>query len=228
MTATVEAPAARSSGRRRMQVLVLLGLVLALLTAVLVRHERRDHEWRHGGDKVTVEAGIRVTDAAGFGEALAAAGGTRSAAIVDAQQGFVIKVRWNGGPASGGSYQFVLLDHRVSPARPIRAATGAAPGRGITLGWDGRYEALSQHYAWLAGTEERRLSDGSYADTAEAVGVPARKRGRAMVAFYNVKNANAVTDPARDLELAMFFVDSDGEVRWARAIPLGALATVAP
>ncbi|MFL6174539.1 MAG: hypothetical protein ACJ716_16745 [Marmoricola sp.] len=228
MTTLLDAPPRPGTRRKRRWLLVGVLLLALVAAALLFKHQRREHEWSHGGDAVEVQAQILATSGAGFGDALEEAGGDRDGAIVDAQQGFVIKVRWNGSPASGGSYQFVLLDHRVSPARPIRAATGAAPGRGVTLGWDGRYEALSQHYSWLAGTAERRLSDGSYADTAESVGVPARKRGTAMVAFYNVKNANAVTDPARDLKLAMFFVDSDGAVRWARAIPLGALATVAP
>ena len=223
MSTSLEAPPESSSGRRRLQLLVVVGLIVALVVGFTwASHQRRDDEWSHGGDKVKVGARIEVTDAAGFGDALDAAGGTRNGAIVGVQQGFVVNVTWTGPREAGGYYQFVLLDDRVAPARPVRPGSGSAGGERVTLGWDGRYEVLHQRYPWLAATAARQLPDGSSTDSTEALGVPAKDRGSATLAFYDLEDANPVTDPAHDLELAMFLVDSGGEVRWARKIPLAA------
>ncbi|RNL79592.1 hypothetical protein [Nocardioides marmorisolisilvae] len=201
-------------------------LLASLLVVVLVagafwiKHERRADEWRHGGDDVTVQARIEATDAARFGDALATAGGDRNDAIVDAEQGFVIRVRWTGSPAVDGSYQFVLLDNRVSPSQMIRAASASVGGKGFGANWAGAYEELHRHYAWLAGTAAKQLPDGSYTEDTNALGVPAQNQGAATLAYWITKPTMPTTNPAHDLKLAMFFVDSDGEVRWARDIPM--------
>jgi len=201
--------------------MLVVALVAAVVLAVVwIDHRGRENEWRHGGDAVTVHSQIQGTDAAGFGDALAAAGGDRDAAVVGAQQGFVLKVTWSGTPKSGGYYQFVLLDGRVSPARPVRAATGWSDGRAVGPNWAGAYESLHEHYSWLARTASQKQPDGSFAGDIDALGVPAKPRGSATLAYWIDKDAVPSTDPAGDLRLAMFFVDSDGEVRWAREIPL--------
>lgn len=221
MATLTAAPPGATSGRKR-----LLGVLAALLVLVLIaafvwfRHDRRADEWRHGGDDVTVQAKIQATDAAGFGDAFAAAGGERDGAVVDAEQGFAVKVTWTGTPNADGYYQFVLLDDRVSPAQMIRAASASADGKGVGPNWAGAYEQLHRHYAWLAGTASKQLPDGSSSDDTNALGVPAKRQGSAALAYWFDKPSIPTADPTRDLKLAMFYVDSDGAVRWARDIPL--------
>jgi hypothetical protein len=229
MTTLTAAPPGVSSGRKRPLGLLAAVLVLVLVAAFFwVRHERRNDEWRHGGDDVTVQAQIQATDAAGFGDALAAAGGDRDGAVVDAEQGLVVRVTWTGTPGADGYYQFVLLDNRVSPAHLVRAASASAGGKGFGPNWAGAYDELHKHYSWLAGTASKQRPDGSFSDDTDALGVPAKHHGSAALAYWFGKPSIPTTDPPHDLRLAMFYVDADGEVRWAREIPLKPLATVAP
>jgi hypothetical protein len=222
MTATLPTSSAEGTGGDRARMLVIGGLVLVVMTwaAVALRHHQRDDEWRHGGDQVKVHAAITATDSAGFGAALEAAGGSSDDAIFDALQGFVVTADWAGTPKSGGTYQFVLLDARVAPAQPVRASAAWADGEGTGPNGAGAYDELHEHYSWLAGMAQTRLPDGSYTGDTDALGVPAKSTGSATLAYWFDNDANPTTDPARDFRLAMFFVDSDGEVRWARKIPL--------
>lgn len=208
--------------RWRVPIIGALVLFVGIWVVLGIRHHHRTNEWAHGGDPVKIQGSITATDAAGFGPALAAAGGSADGAIIDAQQGFVVTVHWSGTPSSGGYYQFILLDTGVSPARAVRASTGWEDGKAVGPNWAGAYEVLPHHYAWATGLAENVLADGLVTDEARALGVPARRTGSATLGFWTDKNAASSTDPVHEFVLAMVFVDSDGEVRWARRIPLTA------
>jgi hypothetical protein len=69
-----------------------------------------------------------------------------------------------------------------------------------------------------AGT---RLADGSgFSSGPEAaVNAPATRTGTA-IAWFRQRDADPVpvTDPARQIAVALVHVDADGEVRWARRV----------
>ncbi len=143
---------------------------------------------------------------------LAALGGPAGEVAPRTPQSVVAHVTWAGGSSDPGTYAFLLLDGRLAPQRPLRGYGGWWPGdpEGTGPHWDGRYAALGEHYPWLARA-------GS-SDT-DALGVPAAE-GEATLAYYFDRSRLPTARPARDLVLAMAFVDADGEVRWARKVPL--------
>jgi hypothetical protein len=214
-TICVEAP------RRRVNVtrVVLVAALLVVVIAVWVRDDRRDQEWLHGGDQVSVRARIDSANAAGLGDVLAAAGVPREPGPVGARQIFVLQVAWTGSVEAGGRYQFILLDDRVTPSRPVRGYGSWGQGKGTGPNWAGAYEALAEHYSWLAGTASRQTASG-WTNDSEALDLSATPTGEGTLAYWLDEHDLPTTRPARDLALAMVLVDADGEVRWAKRVPL--------
>lgn len=212
------------AGRAR---LLLAGAVAAVVLALVVgalawRDHRRDQEWAHGGDDVMVAAQVRAVTRADFPDALAVAGVRREPAPPNARQAFVVQVSWSGTPEPGGSYLFVLLDDRPSPPKPLgsSASWGSAGGSGPA--WAGSFEELSEHYPWLARTAARHNPDGTYTDTTEGLLLPATAQGEGVLSFYLPRPELTTARPGDDLVLTMARTDDDGEVRWARRVPLSA------
>ena len=105
---------------------------------------------------------------------------------------------------------------RSSPSSS--AAWGSEGAQGPN--WAGAYGALSDHYPWLAGTRSRRTPDGSYSDVADALGAPATQTGNATLSFGLTVTELPTRSPEDDLTLGIFFVNPDGEVRWAKPVQL--------
>ncbi len=206
---------------RRVILLLVLGLVAVGAVAWVQRASRAD-EWEHGGDGVTVQAEIATASAQDFPAVLAAHGGPADQVPARTPQSVVAHVTWQGAPTSG-TYAFVLLDGRLSPPAPLRGYGGWWPAdpEGTGPHWDGRYEELSAHYPWLAGTASKRTGSGWRNDT-DALGVPATEQGSATLAYYLDRADLPAERPAEELVLAMVLVGEDGEVRWARQVPLHA------
>lgn len=210
---------------RRVVLLVVLGLV-AVGVVTWVQRAQRAGEWQHGGDDVTVDAAVTTPSAQDFPTVLAQLGGPADEAAPGGAQPVVAHVSWDGTPSSGGTYAFVLLDGRVAPPAPLHGYGGwwrgdPAGAQGTGPHWDGRYDVLGEHYGWLAGTRSVRTGAG-WTDRAEALGVPATEKGEATLAYFLDRNDLPVGSPAHELRLALVFVDEDGEVRWARRVPLHA------
>lgn len=216
----------RISGTRRMPVVVVVVVVVVLAVGVVaalwLRDHRRDQEWAHGGDGVDARARITATGPAGFGDALVAAGVGREAGIARAAQMYVVHVSWSGTPDQGGSYEFLLLDRRLSPPTPVRGFGVWDAEGGTGSNWSGAYESLADHYPWLARTASQHTDQGWTNDT-DALGVDATDSGDGTLAYYLDPGQLETSSPERDLLLAMVFVDADGEVRWARKVPLTSL-----
>ena len=207
---------------RRGLLLVVLGLV-AVGVVTLVQRDVRTQEWERGGDDVTVRAEVATATPQEFPTVLAARGGPAAEVAPRTSQAVVAHVTWQDAPAGDGTYAFVLLDDRVSPPAALRAYGSWSPGDPDGEGphWDGRYDALGEHYPWLAGTESRNTGSGWTNDT-DALGVPAADAGAATLAFFLDPADPPVERPAEDLTLALVHVDQDGDVRWARKVPLHA------
>ncbi|HET6152310.1 MAG TPA: hypothetical protein VFE15_05095 [Marmoricola sp.] len=204
----------------------LLVLIVALVTAgttLAVRRHERSQEWAHGGDNVNVHAVIASATASAVSTAIrSVGGGDPNYVVVSSGQGFVVKVAWTGTRHAGGAYEFMLFDKRLDPARPLEAEAGWQGQRAVGPDWAGAYEALSRHYPWLAATAARHADDGDVIDVTNGLGLHAVRRGSGALVFDAAKDAIPTSHPATDLELAMFFVGEDGQVRWARKVPLTA------
>jgi hypothetical protein len=204
--------------RRGLVLVVLAGLIGVGALALVQRHQRAE-EWADGADAVDARAEVVTATPAQLPEALARFGVDGELGVSRTPQAVVAHVTWDGTPSSGGTYEFVLLDDRLSPPRPLRAYGGWGSDGPTGSGWDGRFDVLGEHYPWLAGTTPVRTGAG-WADRAEAIGVPATGTGEATLAFHLDRDDLPTGDAAGDLVLAMVFVHEDGDVRWARQIPL--------
>ncbi|MDI6909036.1 hypothetical protein [Nocardioides sp.] len=210
-------------GRRRTLLVGLAALVVVALVvgaAAWTRDRERDDEWAHGGDGVTVSAQIEATTSAGYPDSLAAAGVPAEPADSRARQSFVLQVSWTGTPDPDGSYVFVLLDQRLSPPKPLVAIASWDADGASAPSWAGSYGAVAEHYPWLARTAARHHPDGSYTETTEGLLLSATEEGEGVLAFFLPRPELATDQPEDDLLLAMVRTDDDGEVRWARKVPL--------
>lgn len=215
--------ASRAAGRPPWLLPLVAAVVLALLAASALAwwlDRKRDEEWAHGGDDIDITAQIQATSPQDYPDALEAAGVRREPAYPRVSQMYVVQVSWSGAP-SGGFDAFVLLDGRLSPPKPLGASgSWGAEGRGGGGShWNGSYEALSEHYPWLAGTASVRNADGSYSMDYEALSLHSAGDGGGVLSFYLPKPGIATSDPEHDLVLAMVHTDDDGDVRWARKVP---------
>lgn len=217
--------ASRDVRRRLLQIGLVLVVVAVVVVAVVVvvwlRDRQRDDEWAHGGDGVDITARIQATTPRDYPDALRAVGVPPEPAYPRVGQVFVVEVSWSGAPSSGG-YAFVLLDGRLSPAEPLGASGSweGPDGEGEGAHWNGSYEALSEHYPWLAGTASVRNADGSYSMDHQALSLPPGAEGGGVLSFFLPKDGIATSHPDQDLVLAMVHIDDGGEVRWARKVPL--------
>jgi hypothetical protein len=135
----------------------------------------------------------------------------------------VVRVEWSGSPDERGMYQFILLDDRVSPAQPVGGYSATWPGGSTGPNWAGSYQALATHYPWLEGTADR-ISARGWSIEHDALGLSATAQGEAVLSYGLDRGTLPTSSPEQDLALAVVYVASDGEVRWAKRVPLDPLA----
>ena len=233
-------------GRRRLPIVALAVVVLVAALVWFAADRRADAaraeawRWQHGGDDVVVRAAVGVTDGPEYGDFLAATGAPRRRVLSHVGQAFVVEVAWEGGTSSHGSYQFMLLDRRVKPPAIVAGMQGWVHPKGHgTVGWHSSFSALAEHYPWLERTApsdpDESLGDpfgdflgsnAAWLSEPSSIGIRDREEGRATLAFWGPRGAVPVRDPSRDLVLAM--VHFDGEVQWAKQVPLSEGLTPVP
>jgi len=175
-------------------------------------NERREQEWRHGGDSVVASATIKAFQGPAFERAYRAAGGSGRLIAKNVHQGYVVRLTVGEVPRPDDTYRIVLIDGRAKPQpRPFLSAQAWR--------WQAAHAALADHYPWLGSTAAEALAPGT---TVAPVKVVLPQLGIATYGFYSDADEGGIsTDhPARDLRMALFAVDSHGEVRWAREVPL--------
>ncbi|PZG21705.1 hypothetical protein C1I95_06775 [Micromonospora craterilacus] len=205
-------------GARLRWVVALVSVTVAVL-ATVDRFVEREREWAHGGEQVAVTVEARLPEPERVSGAAATLGWPDAQNQVRGDpenQSVVLRLRWSG-PSRAGRYQVILLDTRETPARVVRPYGGWDAAGHIGRSWADAYEALSERYGWLAGTA------ADTADPADLGGVPTRAVGDgSLVAVFRLgQDALPLTDPSR-LVVAFCYVDVDGEVRWAKRVPVPA------
>ncbi|HEU0239567.1 MAG TPA: hypothetical protein VFR11_09865 [Micromonosporaceae bacterium] len=196
---------------------VAVAAVIVSVTVTMVRTADRKAEWAHGGDGVTLAADLRLVDKSSYAATVVALGGPSKQQAVDATS-LVVRVRWSGPDrrAHDGYYDFVVLSQSGGPTLQPSEAWAAGVDVG-GFGWGGSYEPLSQHYPWLAGTS---YGDGSVPNTSLETGVPAAATGSLTIVFAG---EDLASDPdAMNRLVVGVFYERDGEVRWAKQIPVDA------
>ena len=205
---------------RRRWILALTGvaLVAVLVTGVGLK-VRRDHEWAHGGDSLRATAKIEVATADTFPATVAALGGPSDAQFALARaSSVVVRVSWNGPTRTGDSYQLLVLDRRVTPPRPLPVHQGWNARGSTGSHWSGSYEVLAERYDWLARTASVQVQPGTWTSNTMAIDAPADARGQLIGTFVADEGQLPFDDPSSQVLVALFLVDKDGDVRWAKRI----------
>jgi hypothetical protein len=194
-------------------------VLAATLTAV---HLRREQEWSHGGDDVTVAVSSELATPATLAQVAERWGAPPGEAttLMTAEQVFVVRVTWSGATPTG-SFQVVALDARVDPPQILAADGGWAANGATGSNWSSAYEELASRYGWL-----RRVAAANYTDAngmnsmpTAAVGAPAADSGSVTAWFRLIGTAPVpLKDAAGEVIVALIKVDDDGEVRWARRV----------
>jgi hypothetical protein len=98
----------------------------------------------------------------------------------------------------------VIIDNRTH--QPLTQVWPASTDHGtLSAGWDYGMNNIGKHYSWLSPLVDEQV-DGGYQDSGQDVGWasgPAES-----FAFYGLLSSDAlpVTDPARDLTIALVFL----------------------
>jgi hypothetical protein len=137
-------------------------VVIAVAVAVaVVLHQRREREWAHGGDLLTVDVDASLATGRDFDELVEAAGVPKGRAerVVNASQTVIVRVGWRGH-TGGGHLELMALDKRVTPPKPLTPDAGW-DGAGVTgWGWAGSYRVLAERYDYLARLAEEGPDGG--------------------------------------------------------------------
>ncbi|RFS47306.1 hypothetical protein D0Q02_07055 [Micromonospora craniellae] len=200
----------------------LVSVTIAVL-ATVDRFVEREREWAHGGDQVAVTVEARLPEPDQVTGTAAALGWPHATDRVRGdpdRQSVVLRLRWSGPPRKG-SYQVMVLDNRNSPPRALSPEGGSDAAGDTGFNWADAYEVLAARYDWLADTAAREESDGteSGAPHAGAIGTRAIGDGSLIAVFRLDPGALPLDDPSR-LVVAFCHVDADGEVRWAKRVPV--------
>ena len=213
--------------RRPSRVVLVLApvVLLAGVSIAALVHRHREQEWRHGGDDHAVSAQVRAVAPAQLGATLRQLGHRPEPGVGNAAQMAVVQVAWDGTSEGDGTYAFILLDDRLTPASPLHGYSAVGPGGGRGPGWNGAYQALAEHYPWLGRTADRRTGQGWTNDT-DAFSFHAVENGEAVLTYYLGPHEIPTSHPDRDLALVLVYM-RDGEVRWAKRVPLAPLPSLA-
>ena len=183
----------------------VLGLVVVALTLTVVVGSawwptKDGRDWEHGGDAVQVTARIAVADNQAELDAASRTAGIRDQYFVrrSDEQVYLVDVEWTGATPSVGSFEFVLLDHRLDPPGlvPGMAVYSDAGGRNGS-GWNSEYAVLAEHYDWLARAARRETSGGPFLGHSDqsSVSLPVTESGGGTLVLFLPKDQLPTEDP---------------------------------
>jgi hypothetical protein len=115
-------------------------------------------------------------------------------------------------PHEGQYALFVLQD-----GQPVSAIWGVGPPHThVGQGWDGRFNEVAAKYSWLRGLASVETEPG-FTDAGSAVTFPPDTTGPITFVALRDRDRNPITDPEKDLAVALVFLgdDDDGPVYWA-------------
>lgn len=208
---------------RRSVIASVAATAVLVVTGFALLQVRREREWAGGGDGLAVDVEVALATGDTFDGVVVRLGAppNRATRLNSADQSVVLRVRWSGASSAGGSFELIALDKRLHPPRPLAAEGGWTADGATGTNWAGAYEVLAERYDWLRGVAEADHTDatGTTFFPTAAVGAPATAAGTVTAWFRQWgEGPIPLTDPARDLVVALVHVDDGGEVRWARRI----------
>jgi hypothetical protein len=216
---TRRVPVRRSAGLAILAVLVVSAL--ALSGVIAFRHNRAPYT------AAAVAASVRM-DMVAPGRAQAAvdrlAGpGRLSAPVVGPVEGEAtpqqvvgqLTLRTPHNAPHGGQYALFIIDRARSESVTAVYATGPT-GTNVAQGWDGKYDEVAAKYPWLHMLASRQTPDGSgFTHPGMAVSFPPDTAGPVTFTAVLDPASLPVTDPSRQLTVALVFIGANGHIYWA-------------
>jgi hypothetical protein len=115
--------------------------------------------------------------------------------------------------------QYVLFVIDNDAHRPVQDIYGVGPtGAQVSQGWDGRSADIAKKYDWLAALGEIRNPDGGFSDPGAAVSWRPDTAGPVTFVAPLRRGSLPITQPARQLTVALVFLGEDGRVYWAKRL----------
>ena len=167
-----------------------------------------------------------VTNAPGATRLLSTFMGRRTDAAylppISRRQHLVLRVQFRplGHAGDGDQMALFVIDNRLH--KPLDNVYAFDPlGDDVGQGWDGRFTRLSDKYSWLASLAPVRDDSGGYTDPGLAVDWRPGTAGPWMIDAVMDRDALPVTDPSKDLTVALAYV-GDSRGAWAVRVPVKA------
>jgi hypothetical protein len=214
----------RATTRKFAAVGILAVLVMAALTLASViasRHNRAPYA------AATVGASVRMEVVApGRAQAVVdrlAGPGRLSVPVVESAKGQPTQQQVVGqltfrtphNAPGGGQYALFIIDRALG--QPVSAVYATGPvGTDVTQGWDGKYDEVAAKYPWLHMLASTPTADGS-GFTNPGMAVSFAPNTPSPVTFTAVLDPRSlpVTDPSRQLTVALAFIGANGHIHWA-------------
>jgi hypothetical protein len=115
----------------------------------------------------------------------------------------------------GGQYALFIIDR--AQGEPVSALYATGPvGTNVGQGWDGRFNKVAAKYPWLHMLASKPAPDGlGFTDSGMAVMFAPNTPG--PVTFTAVLDGLSlpVTDPSRQLTVALVFIGANDHIYWA-------------
>lgn len=202
-------------------VAVLLVSVLAIYSVIASRHNRAPYAADAVGASVRMEmvapgrAQAVVDQLAGPGRLTAPVGELVNGQA--AQQLVVGQLTFRTPPNApkDGQYALFIIDRALGSPVPAVYATGPI-GTDVAQGWDGRFDEVAAKYPWLHMLASTRTPDGSgFSHPGMAAQFPPDTPGPVTFTAMLDGKSLPVTDPSRQLTVALVFLGPDDQIYWA-------------
>jgi hypothetical protein len=113
-----------------------------------------------------------------------------------------------------GQYALFVIDR--AQHKSVSALWGAGPaGTDVGQGWDSRFNKVAAKYPWLSVLADQRTPSGDYTNSGMAVSFAPNTRGPVTFAARLDAESLPITDPSRQLTVALVFIGANDHVYWA-------------
>lgn len=207
------------SGRTIATVVVIAVLILAAIAVDNVLKARRDRA-PYGAD--AIGAGVRLEmvspqQAQAAADRLAGTGRLTVPIAQPGQQQVIGQLTFRTPRTAPHNGQYALFVIDRGPGKPVSQILGTGPaGTDVGQGWDSRYDRIAAKYPWLRMLAQTPAPDGSgFMDPGTALILEPNNPGPITFAALLDPDSPRITDPARQLTVALAFIASNGHVYWA-------------
>jgi hypothetical protein len=118
-----------------------------------------------------------------------------------------------------GQYALFVIDN--DEHRPVPGMWGVGPvGTNVAQGWDSAYDRVAAKYDWLRPLAEIPEPGTGITNPGSAVSFAPNTRAPVTFEVMFPRASLPITQPSRQLTVALVFIGGDGNIYWATRLPL--------